>query len=590
MALVGNADTVLSYNGTNFGPYTETTGFTVRPEYDSSGRSVKWYNFSLTFQSKFTGRSAATLASSLRSSLGKPGGVFIYRGRGTGDIQVNTAGVRDVKNGPLPREISYRILGGDAVEMTWGIDFAIPECADAKYIGFPAEFSYSVEFDQDAKGYTTRSIRGRIAIPANRLNPGSDRIADNADRYWEQCIPALQPEFRRRYGPRVLSEDRSELTFSVIDEELRGPAPPPGIFDHDGSCTFSSEDGLGVSWAGVLTYNAELAKDGTTDDAIRASMVFFGDRLQKMTRMTVTQKGKQVPARPIPLSWVIREPSAFKDKNIDITLQFTVASNLEDVLTKSGMWGLTPGHGRWREWSQSLSGSAFNPRGFAKLRFLNDDDRLIDLCGNAKPRLPAGQNILVGGDAVREIVGRIFPPINPAASWIFFRNTISLDQDSGVVTTRTLSTTTLTADTDRVGTMVANGQLPEFFTGSSGVAGGGIGGGGGLPGFVQGRLDNTSTAQGGNSATRVARPTQYVIMEGRAMRAGFRIPEPVLTVVNGVQVLPANRADRGEGFRQKVVWNNGRDEFYFAWWRLRYAVNGDLPNQPLPVAPNPMLE
>ncbi len=32
----------LSYNGVTFGPYTRTTGVSVRPEYTSDGRTVKY--------------------------------------------------------------------------------------------------------------------------------------------------------------------------------------------------------------------------------------------------------------------------------------------------------------------------------------------------------------------------------------------------------------------------------------------------------------------------------------------------------------------------------------------------------------------
>lgn len=588
MAAVSNQSNVLSYNGISFGAFTETVGFTVRPEYDTAGRSVKWHNYSLTFRSYSTGAASASAMRNLRSALNKPGGVFIYRGRGTGDIVVNTGGVRDVKNGPLPREISYKMLGGDAVELVWGLDFAIPDCPDARYIGAPAEFTYTVDISLDPKGYTTRTISGRLAIPQNQATPGSRTIQDNADAYWERCVPALQPEFRRTFGPRNLSADRSEITWSVVDEELQGPAPPPGVFDHDGSTTFNSDNGLGSNWNGSISYTAELTKDGSIDSAIRGMEDFILWRLFKMGQMKhIGENGQKKPAQVVPLSWVIREPSAFKDKTIEVTMSFLVAAEWSDVLRKSGMWTLTPGAGNWGAWAQSLSNSAFNPRGFAKLRFNNADDRLVDLCG--------GQIATVQSQAIpKELrndpnrIVNLFPPVNPNNSWLYFRNELRADQDSGTVVTRTLPMSPLDGSTDRVGTL--NAANPNFGGGNA-VQGGGVGNNQ-LPNglmFIPGRLENNGQS-GETTATRTARPLQFVFMEGSAARVGFKIPEPELTEVNGVKVIPMNRPDMGENFRQKVVWNNGRDAVYVAKWKFRYALERDLPTGPLPTLPNPLMD
>jgi hypothetical protein len=104
-----------------------------------------------------------------------------------------------------------------------------------------------------------------------------------------------------------------------------------------------------------------------------------------------------------------------------------------------------------------------------------------------------------------------------------------------------------------------------------------------------GQLQPEYPPQGSNSATAVARPQQWVIMVGEAVRIGWEIPQPKLEKVNGVPVLLSNRPDLGEGFKMWADFGNGIQPFYKAKWKLRYAINGDLPNIPLPPAPNPLL-
>jgi hypothetical protein len=82
---------------------------------------------------------------------------------------------------------------------------------------------------------------------------------------------------------------------------------------------------------------------------------------------------------------------------------------------------------------------------------------------------------------------------------------------------------------------------------------------------------------------------QWVIMVGEAVRIGFPIPEPTLETVNGVRVLRSDRNDAGEGFKQWVDYHNGIQPFYRAKWKLRFMPVSDLPDMPLPPAPNPIM-
>jgi len=587
---IGTAGTTLSYNGVEFGPYTETTGFSVRPKMDSSGRTVAYNQFEMRFRTVASGSDVGTLVPRWRAALTKSGGSFVMTGRPGGDLYVNTRGVRDVAHGPIPTEVSCQFHGTRSVTIDWSLSFAIPECDAARYSGI-SEFTYTVTFEVDELGYSKRTLNGRLKVANNRRNPGDRFSADSADDYWEKVQPALLPGFRRSYGPRTLSEDRSELTFSIVDDELLGPAPPPGVVNQDGSVRFSSENGVGVVWNGTLSYSAEVAKGGSIDDAIKGFWQFCQWRFKNMSRIArdVVQGKEKVPMAVFPTSWEIVEPDSFGAKKVEFSVSFLLTTTIDQLLTKAGLWTVTPGHGDWKRWSQSLVTNSFNPRGWAGLTFDQTQDRITDLCDRGPLRIPADK-VLDEKELKNKGIADLFPPVDPANSWIMFENTIHIEQDSGVVGTRLLPTEPLTDRTDRDGQVDA-GNLPTL---PPGLTGGGVVGGGGVgnnqPGRPRNILEPEYLPDGKNLATRTARPQTFIIMKGKAARVKFPCWEPTLTDVNGVPVIPANRADRGEGFRQKVVWNNGRDAVNKAEWRLRFLVDGDLPDLPLPPAPNPTLD
>jgi hypothetical protein len=84
---------------------------------------------------------------------------------------------------------------------------------------------------------------------------------------------------------------------------------------------------------------------------------------------------------------------------------------------------------------------------------------------------------------------------------------------------------------------------------------------------------------------RRTKPIVYVIMTGRAARLCYPIAQPELTEIGGVTPVPANRLDRGEGFRHASKANFGKT-VYVATWRLRYAIP-EIPTGGLPAPPNP---
>lgn len=586
MPLVDRQSQTISYNGySNFSAYTKTLSLTCTPLKDFTGRTIKGNEFRLRIRSVFTGVGAAAEVQKARQALSKNGGVLIVTGLASGDIYVNTNGKTDSDFGPWCEDITFDPTYGSnlATLVEFTLRWQVPDCLDATYKYRVMEYGFTVDVQIDDLGYTTRVINLTVRIPNNRETPGALFPQDSIDSYVEAVTPALSPGYRRTYGSRVYNESRSELRWQITDSQLRGPAPPPGVVRHDGGMSFESNGVQGVAWNGRIWYWAEVSAGGDVADAIKAFQLFLKYRFDRMSAMTAATGAK--PSL-VPLSWSVSEPS-IEDRKVEFNLTFFVATTLTELLTKSGMWTKTVGFGDWKKWSKSLEKTAFSPRGFANYMLTIDDDKIVDLCAVSGQAVGAG-----AGVDDKRLNGGIFDPQLPKPdkdnSWVFYTNTIYEEQNSGTVSMVTLPKKALDDTTDRKGTSNA---ITNPLDGLGGGGGGAIGGGIQFipPPGGTGVIVNQPVDKGKTTARRVRRPQQFVIMEGRAMRVNFPIPEPVLETVNGVKLIPCNRADRGEGFKTKSVFNNQRDVFYTATWKLRYAVDGDLGETPLPVAPNPLL-
>jgi hypothetical protein len=432
-----------------------------------------------------------------------------------------------------------------------------------------------------------RVIDLRLKIPQNFLLDGTGRLQDNPEDYVLDVLPVEIPGCRRKFGTRTISEDRSEIRWQITDEQIIGQAPFPGVIDETGSYSVSSDNSMGNTWNGTINYSCELPPNGTFAKAVRAMTSFVSARTRQLARL----KGRDGrPATLILVGYSFSEPECLGRKKFDFSITFSVTTTLDELLSNSGIW--TPAPGRdWQAWSTSLQDTALNPRGFFEFRFDAGQDRVTSLCNTTPPKIfRQGFRVRPG---INDIFGELgFPPTKPETSWRNYKNAIYIEQESSVVGTRTLPAIQLTESTLRSGSAVANGFFP--FGNGSNVSGGGIGGGpptGLPPGLIPlGNLQNTQIEpEGNNTAVRVARPMQWVVMVGEAMRIGYPIPEPTLETVNGVRVLRSDRNDAGEGFKQWVDYHNGIQPFYRAKWKLRFMPVSDLPDMPLPPAPNPIM-
>lgn len=584
---------VCSYGEFVFGPDTETTGVSITPQYDSAGRTVTHVLYGLDLRTHITGATSgstsdANVAAALRilTTQGLP---LVYTGRGMGDFKINTGPRKDVIWGPKPR-VRAKPIGGDRVcEIDWHVDVCTLLCADAMWKGL-LEYNFSLAFDLDYAGYTTRRYSGHLKIAATRslASPAAFRaLQDVADKYREQIVPPVPKKFRRESQSYTVSAGKDRLDFNVVDVQLPPNVPPNGIIKCEASHTYSTGTGLDqiTRWVGTLSATYELAVGTPASNAVVAFQALLLDRLDQVkTMFTGEGVGKGVPpvksaVKPLPHQITVSEPKIYDRTEVRLSCSYRlIGVGLAAILRAGGLWRDTGNV--WATWAK-FSGDAMGPRGHAKLVLATNDDKIVDLCGFTTPTYPA---VGTGPDpaptktsvstaaAVADLVKAAFPPPSAADSWMSYTCNTHVSVDTGRVVVKTLPAAPL----------VAKYEQPAWDAMGSPPSGPGVGG----SIFPPAGTYNQSSQVVDTVVQQRTTPTLHIRLTGSALRAGFGIPCPELVSVNGVRPTLVNGAGEG-GFRQGVVGNVGVP-LIGAAWDLHYVLES-IPPGSLAVPPNDFL-
>lgn len=590
----------LSYNGVTF-PSSTSSELRIQPVPDASGRTAKYSVFTITARAEWTAGPGQDTSSweqeiqAMRRALTHFGGALTYNNKGIGQLNVNvgTSGSRDVVWGPKPQELAFRLLGaGRAFAMTWQVQVAIPDCAQAMFAGKLMELCWSASYAVDYAGYTTRTISGFLAIPNNRLGNGR-QLADSPDNYIALIAPPLIPGFRRTFGPRKIDESKTRLDFTFVDTEMGLNFPPEWVVNIRASHTVQSTSRGLSSWSATISAEYELAK--AAPDAWSPWKHFIGvlvkDRVDAIA--AAVGSGGSGANGIIPIGLSLGEPEIYGRRKASFSLSFTFIRPLKEIADATGLWRPVPGSD-WSKWTTSLAGSAFGPFGYAGMQLSPADDRITDLCDvGLVPRIgsPGGsagsrQPKKLGESEAQRLIKTIAPTPTEEKSWIDWDCSLRLENDSGTGTVTTLPDTV-------PGPQSALWGPGTNFTSSSDY----------LKNVLElatkkGSDGGTGTSSSGGSqikatdaksqATRRAKPVCIAYLEGHAVRAHFPIPNPCLTEINGVECVEANRLDHGEGFVQSAPFNAGSGPIYKATWRLRYVLAA-IPEGPCPPPQSPII-
>lgn len=585
----------LSYNTFTLPSDALTTELKFAPELDPAGRTTQYTKISISvrFYLKKADGDLDTQAQTARQALTKPGGLLKFAGTGAGDLNINTSSVRDVKWGPIPGPLVLKRIDPykQALPCEWSVTVCIPDCDCAQYAFAVMGLHYTTTIEVKRTGRSVYRVAGELTIPNNRAAPGSRLILDSPDYYWDQIAPPMLPGFDRVWGPRSVDETKTKLSFSWVDTEFPSSVPPPGCISAKLSHRISSSE------AGLFSYVSTIRGEYGLAPGVRyvAAMKSFFDQVgYRMLDRAAVDK-----LTWIPLYYEVDEPDAYDDPKavFSLTLKLT-KSSLEQAISHAGVF-LKTTDSDWGAWSLSLSETALNPRGVARLTWTPGEDRIVDLCQCS----PTQADFPADPQTAEEMLEEDFPQPTPQASWLEYENDITIEADSGISESRSLpqkevKPTKPTSLIDRL-EAEANGQalppqpppftdpLPDdFLNADPNQAVGVVGGGTVTP-------DDPKKPDDGPKVQRRVLPAVVIYMTGSAMRAGHQIPCPQLLEIDDgdggkIVPIPANRRDMGEGFRQGIIYN-AIYPVYGATWRQRYILP-KTPKGGIGVPRNPMLK
>lgn len=543
--------TECSYNGFTFPVETWTKGLDIATEMGSGNRVHISNRYTLKIESLVIatsgGQPVDSQMESIRTSLTAAGGQFKYAGKGAGNnLNLNyPGGAKDLAWGPIPKLLSLRPEAGNrAWWINWQVEFQTLDCSGFISQFDLMEFAYSVEFTHDRRRMTHRNYKGHIRIPNNRTSPGSPRLNDSVDFYFDNIVPPCPLEFERQNETRTIADDKSRLDFSFTDVQLLVP-PPFGCTKWSATHKTANAKPSAFSglWTGQLRAHYEVAPHFRVSVAHGHFRALVADRVNAMLD-NVAVDPKLGRKTFIPLFFEMEEDLAERVMNYSFT--YSVAWKLPAVMA-SGFWRPAPGHD-YQTWATSME-LAYAPRGYTQEVIRETADVLINLCrsdeaadfrpGQAIPFLP--------GDGVDEPLVVVCP--DPENSWIYYEIAITVSTDEGVAIGKPLPQRPMPPPRP---------SLVDQFTNPNGFAP--------VPPGADGQeAKNPPVIPQKRTSTTV-----YVWLTGRIIRACYPIPEPTLVSLGGAMAIPCNR-DGIEYFAWGITGNCGVP-VYVAKFKRRYVL------------------
>lgn len=582
-----------SYGGVNLNSDSvQTTGISSRPKMDAANRGRTCTEYTISLRFKVTGNPTDDSIRELRRALSQPGQNLVYEDRGYSDLTID--GGTDVMWGPHPKEMGFRPLGGgNACEIDWQVTVSIAceggaQLAAGGGVGEIIEWVFSISYDNDYAGYTTRTINVTIRVPGSRATgKNSRRLALSPDEYREKLAPPLVPGFRRTYPTWDIDESKTVLRGTIVDEEMGVIFPPKWAADIQADEEiYSAEAGL-ASWGGTINANYELVK-GAPVTTIETLRHFLGNIVKD--RIAALAAGINNAKSIVPMSLRMRNPEIYGRRKASFSFTYRFTQELRDIMSAITLWRPVPGS-NWKEWAASMTLGPAHPRGFTQMKFRPGDDSIVDGCGGSTPGMfnTIGQfrtPLTTGSHApvssgVSQALRTFFPPPTPRDSWIHYECWVWVEVDASTIPVQTLP------ELKAKRLIQAPGQNP-FAPNNKPI----------FPGvfdpfanpFLPGGVFNPNQKKNNIDNVQQRKPEMYVYLRGRALRYGFDIPIPILTDFAGSTPVLATRLDRGEGYGRGIIRAAGDRPVIGATWNLRYAIPDPPDGFVAPLPPNPLLK
>ncbi len=566
----------ISYNGIDLtGPETEVViNQTVVP--DSAGRTEEYVRINIEIRKIITAANIETVINKLSAF----GGELKLQNYGWSNLWINgNSGTskKDIAYGPKPTVLSWRpIQPGLAWELHWAVETCIPYCSDGSvaYSNKIQSLCYSISYDINDLGLTTRTITGHLTIPATRIRQQVRAIPDNADLYWEKIKPTIPLAFSRIQNNRTLSEDKRTLTFTLVDQELVSDEPyPKGIVHIDMEEGCQSNHRSLAQWRYSISGTIQVARPYPKSWAWDKFALLLASRrdwqIVKADAINFPQPEAAIngdpPPAPVIQAGIIRLLAFnFSDqifgRQTEFSATWIMSCEIKNIIKMSGVFAPI-GVNSWDDWRGSMVAYPMSHRGSAGFVFDNSNDAILDLCVN--PAVNPEQNTIRTTQPYSTPSGYSPPPpSNIDNSWVAYECKLTYEQDNGVVEHKPLPT-------DSAYPVVTGNPSNNL----------------GIVSTPKPTLNVEMKNPGGAAATDLTVTQQrgssrYIVsVSGYAERINHPITEPTLISVGGK---PAVRL--GGTFSQMNIGNVGMPR-YLAKWSSQYLVEGQpgtIPVMPVP--------
>jgi hypothetical protein len=238
----------------------------------------------------------------------------------------------------------------------------------------------------------------------------------------------------------------------------------------------------------------------------------------------------------------------------DFAVSFRITACLDDVLKKGGLWDPLPTS--WSAWSLSMQ-DAWSQRGAANLAYNPTSDAIIDLC--TSDSIPAHADNGGSSDPKADVSKKFtLQNIAKERSWLAYENSLSVDRTQ-----------------NKTNHKVSDGYVPAALSALAGS---------GLLGSAGSKLSSViSAGQPKKDVTQYqAAPTEYILMQGKAMRIAHIPAVPSLVSIGGKAVEVVKETIDGP----KTVACFLDTPVYLVRWAILYRLKDGYMTSDIPVKRN----
>lgn len=357
--------------------------------YDDADRVITHVKYTLTVEAIIYAGSELSESQDMtliEEELSKPGKELILEGIGLGDIRTRSAVTRtgqrndrDVIWGVKPQSARFTSLGGfRAWELEWICEFNITVGASASAFSgalFLA-LNYKSSWSFDTAGYATRVIEGSYKVPQEAGGPNARFNKNNftADSMRDSISIRIPHGYKRVGHNWSESADRTSMTFQILDEEIHGEAPPPGIVEWDVEQNISNISIGFTRW--------KLTFSGTIETAPGYPRELAGERFIRyvLDKITVFKRANMdAPARSqmLVIPETINISHRDRTRKTRMVIGFIATTCIKNLFGEGVIWD-EPLRDGWTPWAKSLQEN-WSTRGFSRTQPTKGSDILVDL-------------------------------------------------------------------------------------------------------------------------------------------------------------------------------------------------------------------